>query len=1046
MVRQLAAVLTRRIAMYVLDQSEGDESVSKSLLNAVKEKLLVLVESETNKVIRKKLCDAISEWARYSQDDDGVNEWPDVLKFLFAAVSSTLADMKECALTILTNFPGIFGDQESRYRDVIKQMLVQSLNSESTKVQDLAVRAMVAYINSLDENSLKGQFADLLPLAAQIVERSAAEQSDDEVLKSMIELAENSTKMLRQHLLLLFDVMLKISAATEIDDSYRQLGLEFIVTVAEEGSAMVRHHIKHLDRIVPQVLAFMLDLEDSPNWSKFDEEVDDEDCDSNAIAGETALDRLACALGGKVVLPYVTAAVAPMMANSDWRYRHAAIMAISTIGEGCHSQMLAILSQLVDAILPFLQDPHPRVRFAACNCLGQMAVDFAKDFQKNFHTKVLPALLHVMGDVENPRVQGHAAAAVSNFVENCPKKKVVPYLEMILCTIQTLMANNLPNFSEKNSQTIIEQLITTLATVADTAEEHFVPFYHYFMPNLKFLLQSLTAKEHRALRGRVIECISLIGLAVGRETFLPDADDVLVLLIKVQTDREEFDDDDPQVTYLISAWARMCKILQKEFLPYLPVVMPHILKTAKIEPEVALLDVDDDDGLDENDWESITLADQRRFGIKTGGLEDKCTACQMLVCYARDLEEGFVDYVEEVAVLMMSLLKFILHEGVRLAAADSLPCLLKCARPKGDEFVCQLWSSMFSVVQEALDKEPDKDVVAGFLDSLCQCVKEIGKQGLTREQTGEIMKVLQVRLGEHFKSVADIQEKRREEDYDEGVEEDLQFEGETNEMLLSKVADVIHSLFGVHGDAVLPYFNPLCPIFALMLGPERSPAEHQWSLCVFDDILEFAGSSAGAYQEYFVRPMLEYILDKQPTVRQAASYGFGMMAQFCGQEFEAVCREALPRLCQVCSDPNSRVDSASRHAMENAVAAVVKMCQHKPAIVPLDEVLPLFLNWLPVTEDSEEAEHIYSYFCQLIASNHPCILGAGHSNLPKILAIMAEALNCGVLDDETKGICEAMSTIIKQIRMSGDIWSACLEQLTEEQRTVVLETTTTLEG
>lgn len=82
---------------------------------------------------------------------------------------------------------------------------------------------------------------------------------------------------------------------------------------------------------------------------------------------------------------------------------------------------------------------------------------------------------------------------------------------------------------------------------------------------------------------------------------------------------------------------------------------------------------------------------------------------------------------------------------------------------------------MFSVVQEALDKEPDKDVVAGFLDSLCQvmleflspqlclykslfkCVKEIGKQGLTREQTGEIMKVLQVRLGEHFKSVADIQ-------------------------------------------------------------------------------------------------------------------------------------------------------------------------------------------------------------------------------------------------------------------------------------------------
>jgi hypothetical protein len=214
--------------------------------------------------------------------------------------------------------------------------------------------------------------------------------------------------------------------------------------------------------------------------------------------------------------------------------------------------------------------------------------------------------------------------------------------------------------------------------------------------------------------------------------------------------------------------------------------------------------------------------------------------------------------------------------------------------------------------------------------------------------------------------VQDIQQKRTEEDYDEGVEEDLQCEGETNEMLLSRVADVIHSLFGVYQEELLPYFNPLCPIFASMLTPEHSPAERQWSLCVFDDVLEFAGSSAGAYQEYFIRPMLEYVLDKNPAVRQAASYGFGLMAQFCGQEFVGACQEALPRLCQACNDPKGRSDNLSKHAMENAVSAIVKMCRHRPSIVPQTEVLPLFLSWLPVTEDNEEAEHIYSYFCDLI--------------------------------------------------------------------------------
>ena len=39
------------------------------------------------------------------------------------------------------------------------------------------------------------------------------------------------------------------------------------------------------------------------------------------------------------------------------------------------------------------------------------------------------------------------------------------------------------------------------------------------------------------------------------------------------------------------------------------------------------------------------------------------------------------------------------------------------------------------------------------------------------------------------------------------------------------------------------------------------------------------------YQEYFVQCMLEYICDKQGEVRQAASYGIGVMAQLCGDSY-----------------------------------------------------------------------------------------------------------------------------------------------------------------
>ena len=74
--------------------------------------------------------------------------------------------------------------------------------------------------------------------------------------------------------------------------------------------------------------------------------------------------------------------------TEDWRYRHAALMAISAVGEGCEKQMFPILGEVVNAVLPYVQDQHHRVRYAACNALGQMANDFAPKLQNKYHEKV----------------------------------------------------------------------------------------------------------------------------------------------------------------------------------------------------------------------------------------------------------------------------------------------------------------------------------------------------------------------------------------------------------------------------------------------------------------------------------------------------------------------------------------------------------------------------------------------------------------------------------------------------------------------------------
>ncbi|XP_065841037.1 importin-5-like isoform X3 [Oscarella lobularis] len=1034
-IRQLSAVLLRKIALVVMKENDEGSPIDPNVMNAVRAALLARVQIEEDKGIRMKLSDAIAEWARCSQEFE--NPWQEVLTFLFESSKSDVLNLNLCSLRILNNFPGIFGEQEARYRLVVKEILWKAMDKKNDEVQQMAVQTWVSFVNSLEDHQMQVQFAELIPAALQIIEKSAVVQEDDEVMKSFIELAENSPKVLRPFVPQCFDLMLKICGTNELEDSWRHLGFEFIVSLTEEVPARVRKHHKYIEPIVQQALAFMVDLDDNLEaWSK-EESINDEDDDSSAVVGETSLDRLACALGGKAILPHVTPAVSQMLCHSDWRYRHAGLMALSAVGEGCHAQMEVLLPQLVDGILPYFSDPHPRVRYACCQAIGQMATDFSSSFQKKFHTKVLPVLMSSLDD-SSGRVVAHGLAAIVNFVEGCPQKILLPYLHVLLTKLQVILSNKLREFVERGSKFALEQVMTTLATVADGAEEEFIPYYDYFIPGLKDLLKHLGAEEHSMLKGRTIECISLIGLGVGKEKFLGDASEVMDLLMKTQSS-EEGKQDDVLSSYLIQAWARMCKILGKDFLPYLPIVMPPILAAAKIEPEVTVFD-DDDQEID-NDWECVTLADQTKFGIKTASLEDKATAFQLLVCYARDVGEEFATYLDEVAPLMVDHLKFILHEGVRTAAADSLPFLLTCVKSKGPAVLQQLWATFWPKLIECMQTEPDKDVLVSFFQSFCACIDIVGA-GVDGEVMNSIIRILYDRLQEHFKSENDIKEKRKDEDYDEGVEEDLICEGETNELVLNQVSEVIHSLFRIHREAVLPYFNSLCSFFSVMLGPDRTPSEHQWSLCVFDDVLEFTGPNAADYQEYFLRPLLSFITDENAEVRQAAAYGCGLMAQHSGKTFQQACIDALPLLCQVCDDPGARTTVSSTNAMDNALSAIVKMCQYRSEIMPLAEILPRLLQWLPVTEDAEEAEHVYSYFCQLITSNNPIILGEGNSNLPRIISIFGEALHSGVLDTEKKGIRETIKAIITQVQGSNEVWSACLQNLTKDQHDAIVMATT----
>lgn len=204
-----------------------------------------------------------------------------------------------------------------------------------------------------------------------------------------------------------------------------------------------------------------------------------------------------------------------------FQFRYAALMTFSACAEGCFnlkqssssktiSQNDVIINQIVNGVIQRLRfDDCGRVRYAACNAIGQMCTDFGGFVQEKFHELVVLALCEAMSTDKQPRyiflffkslliiysLQAHAAAALVNFCESSTSSLITPYLDRIFPAL-TLLLNTPILYLQ-------EQAITTLAVLADCAGEMFIPYYQGVMRVLLNLLKEArgSGPEWRLLRG-----------------------------------------------------------------------------------------------------------------------------------------------------------------------------------------------------------------------------------------------------------------------------------------------------------------------------------------------------------------------------------------------------------------------------------------------------------------------------------------------------------------------------------------------------------------
>merc|ERR1719384_397547 len=184
----------------------------------------------------------------------------------------------------------------------------------------------------------------------------------------------------------------------------------------------------------------------------------------------------------------------------------------------------------------------------------------------------MPVLMRKMDDTID-RVASMAMSAFVSFGEELENALMNQYA-------RDFMQKLVGRLQTSKHRMVQEECVTSIAVIAGVIEKDFSQYYDGIMPLLKQLVLNATGEKESRLRGKAFECMSLLGLAVGKEKFLPDAQQAVEEMVKTSVQA-----DDLQKDYVKEAYERICKCLKQDFAPFLPHLLPSVFASLKFEAD-----------------------------------------------------------------------------------------------------------------------------------------------------------------------------------------------------------------------------------------------------------------------------------------------------------------------------------------------------------------------------------------------------------------------------------------------------------------------------
>eukprot|EP00547_Thalassionema_nitzschioides_P001876 CAMPEP_0194200314 /NCGR_PEP_ID=MMETSP0156-20130528/969_1 /TAXON_ID=33649 /ORGANISM="Thalassionema nitzschioides, Strain L26-B" /LENGTH=1071 /DNA_ID=CAMNT_0038925291 /DNA_START=70 /DNA_END=3285 /DNA_ORIENTATION=- len=976
-VRHVASILLRKRVASHYSKFESPQQVE------FRKELLQVLASETERPVRGGVVGIVAQLAKQES-----TSWEELWQFVAAAAGDANGQARELAFWLLQETTETVGlHLQAQYNNMRDTLFAKGLQDAEAPVQKAAVKALGQLMSFLASEPDVQIFLGQLPLMLQVSVARLQQDEDEETVATVLDVLYDlaySPSIGPDQLKDMVQFSLLCLQNTNMDVTTRDSAALVIATLAEakpktfgKDEALVAGVLEALFALIensPESAAGAL-LESNPAWREDEDEDDDDDykdTPTETSMAQGTLDMLACELPKKYIFtPSMTRCMSRLANTQSPAARKAGIACLGVIAEGCSEPMREHLPDLMPHVLKAAGDGDAQVRECACFALGQISEHCQPEIL-GYSSQILPIVFQLLDD-STMSVQATSCYVLEMFCERLEPDAVRPLLDSLVRKLAGML-------EVSTKRAVQEMAVAALAATAVAAEAEFTP-YIAGTATLMNKLMALQEERLYSLRGRALECMGHMAIAVGKQAFRPYFTATMQCacegLATESTDLHEF---------AYAVFANLAKVMGEEFAPVLPELVPHLVKVIGANEgtmEKAAEENNQFNSLDDSDDE-----DDENGGyvlhVRTALLEAKKGAITAIGEMAAHTGSAFVPYLEQVMEVLSEAGRTHWHPLIKCEVGEALPSMVvpsvaayhggEVTWEKGDanpesnplnQHTAAITTAVLAELMELMNDE-DKETVGKACEGVQSVIELVGPHALSGIAT-EVLKLTHdllmrkapcQQVDDAYEAVAGSGE----------VEDD-----DDHETMMTAVCDLVGGLSRVMGPHFNQYLNEFLPGILSYAKSSRPVSDRSMAMgCVSEVAQEIDVSD---YWESQYKPaILQGLADPDDNVKRNAAFGCGVCSEKLGEKLVADYPLLLQALSPLFSIQNMNNESSAA-CRDNAVAALSRMIMALPSHVPLAQVLPPLLQALPLQTDMTENETVYT-----------CLLGLLQMNQPELLA------------------------------------------------------------